>query len=293
MRVDGVLLSAVAAVAGGVCAVYPGPTLLCLSCAVLLLRAQVGWRTGVAALLCFALSAARGAWQVQRFEATRIQLRDAIGPPSRCDLHAIVAASPVWSDGTASFVAEVTQADCESRQLPVPFRARLHGGPDGLARDDRVHVIADLAPVQLFRNLDTADPTPSAARQQIVLTGGVLSLDVTERRLGLRTLIDRARARARQRIVLTFAPAAAGMARALVLGENDLLPEDAQAFQKSGLSHMLAVSGTHLVFAVVAVVQALGFLLARVERLAASWDVSRFASCVGLVLSLIYADFAG
>ncbi len=39
-------------------------------------------------------------------------------------------------------------------------------------------MIADLAPVQLFRNLDAADPTPSAARQKIVLTGGVLSLDV-------------------------------------------------------------------------------------------------------------------
>ena len=293
MRVDGVLFTAVAAVAGGVCAVYPVPALLCLGCAGLLLRPQLGGRTTAFALCFFLLGAARGAWQIRQFEAARIQLRDAIGPPSRCDLSAVVAASPVWSDGSASFVAEVTRAECESRQLPVPFRARLHGGPDGLARQDSVHVIADLAPVQLFRNLDTADPTPAAARQRIVLTGGVLSLDVTERRLGLRTLIDRARARARKRIVLTFAPAAAGMARALVLGENDLLPEAAQAFQKSGLSHMLAVSGTHLVFAVVAVVQALTFLLARVERLAARWVVARFASCVGLALSLVYADFAG
>ena len=293
MRVDGVLLSAVAAVAGGVCAVYPGPALLCLLCVGLLLHSQLGWRTSACALLCFALGAARGAWQMQSFEATRIQLRDALGPPSRCDLSAVVAASPVWSDGATSFAVDVTRADCESRHLPVPFRVRLHGGPDGLARGDRLHVIADLAPVQLFRNLDTADPTPSAARQQIMLTGGVLSLDVTERRLGLHSLIDRARSRARQRIVLTFAPAAAGMARALVLGENDLLPEDAHAFQKSGLSHMLAVSGTHLVFAVVAIVHALTFLLARVERLAARWVVARFASCVGLVLSLIYADFAG
>jgi competence protein ComEC len=83
------------------------------------------------------------------------------------------------------------------------------------------------------------------------------------------------------------------MARALVLGENDLQPEDARAFQKSGLSHMLAVSGTHLVFAVVAIVHALTFLLARVERLAARWVVARFASGVGLILSVIYADFAG
>ena len=293
MRIDGVLLAAVASVAGGVCAVYPTPALLCLFCAALLLGSELRFRTGACALFFFALGGVRGGQQVRRFEATRIQLRDAIGPPSRCDLSAIVDGSPVWSDGSTSFVAEVTRADCESRLLPVPFRARLHGGPDGLARADHVHAIADLAPVQLFRNLDTADPTPSAARPGVVLTGGVLSLDVTERRIGLRSLIDRARARARRRIVLTFAPAAAGMARALVLGESDLPPDDAQAFQKSGLSHMLAVSGTHLVFAVVAIVRALGFLLSRVERLAARWVVARFASCVGVVLALIYADFAG
>jgi competence protein ComEC len=293
MRVDGVLLSAVAAVAGGVCAVYPLPAVLCLICAGLLLHSQLGRATSACALCFFLLGAARGTLQIQHFEATRTQVRDAIGPPSRCDLSAFVAASPVWSDGSTSFVAEVTRADCEARHLPVPFRARLHGGPDGLARQDRLHIIADLAPLQLFRNLDTADPTPSAARQRIVLTGAVLALDIAERRWGFRSLIDRARAHARKRIVLTFAPAAAGMARALVLGENDLLPEDAQAFQKSGLSHMLAVSGTHLVFAVVAVVQALTFLLVRVECLSADRVVLRFASGVGLPLSIIYADFAG
>ncbi len=293
MRVDGVLLAAMAAIAGGVGAVYPGPALFCVAFAGLSLGRAVSSRARIIALLFCAWGAARGALQVQGFEAERIALRDAIGPPSRCDLNGVVAVSPVWSDGTASFVADVTRAECEGRALPTPFRARLHGGPDALARQDQVHVIADLAPLQLFRNLDTPDPTPSAARQGIVLTGGVLSLDVVARGWGLHSLIDRARARARQRIVLTFAPAAAGMARALVLGENDLDPQDAQAFQKSGLSHMLAVSGTHLVFAVAALVHALAFLLVRIEAVSARYVVARFASAVGVVLSLIYADFAG
>src|SRR6187549_1551418 len=100
MRVDGVLLTAVAAVAGGVGAVYPWPVLLCLFCAALLLRSQVSRRAGACAVLFCALGAARGAEQVRHFEASRIQLRDALGPPSRCDLSALVTASPVWSDGT-------------------------------------------------------------------------------------------------------------------------------------------------------------------------------------------------
>ena len=293
MRIDAVLLAALAAVAGGVCAVYPLPVLLCAVVAGLLLGRGLSARARICALLFFALGAARSAEQVRQFEAHRIAARDAIGPPSRCDLSAVVAASPVWSDGSASFVADVTRAECEGRALPTPFRARLHGGPDALARADQVHVIADLAPVQLFRNLGTADPTPSAARSGIVLTGGVLALDLEARHFGLRTAIDRARARARRRIVATFAPAAAGMARALVLGENDLSPDDAQAFQKSGLSHMLAVSGTHLVFAVAALVHALAFLLVRIERIAARYVALRFACCMGVGLSLVYADFAG
>jgi competence protein ComEC len=293
MRVDGVLFCAAGAVAGGLAAAYPGPTLFCTLFAALSLRREVSQRALWCAVLAFALGGVRAARQIRVFEAARIEARDAIGPPSRCDLDAQVTASPVWSDGTASFIATVTRAECAEHALPVPFVARLHGGPDGLARRDRVHAIADLAPVQLFRNLDSADPTPNAARQSVVLTGGVLTLNLLERQLGLRTLLDLARAHARRRIVATFAPAAAAMARALVLGESDLPPEDALAFQKSGLSHMLAVSGTHLVFAVVALVQALSFVLVRIEAFSARWVVARWANLCGVPLSLLYADFAG
>src|SRR5450755_2767367 len=213
MRVDGVLLAAAAAVAGGLCAVHPVPALFCTLLGLLVFGADLSRRARLFTALVFALGAARGSQQIARIEA-----RDAIGPPSRCALSVVVTTSPVWSDGTTSFVGQVTRAECGAQSLPVPFVARLHGGPDGLARHDRVRAIADLAPVQLFRNLGTADPTPSAARMGIVLTGGVLSLEVTERGFGLAALIDRARAHARRRIVLTFAPAASAMARALVLG---------------------------------------------------------------------------
>lgn len=293
MRFDAVLIAAGFAVAGGVAPVYPLPGVCGAVFAWLALRAQLSRPGRLFVLLAFGVSALRGAATVRHFETQRIALRDAIGAPSRCDLSAVVRTSPTWSDGSASFVADVTRADYAGNALPVPFLARLHGGPDSLARQDRVHAIADLAPVQLFHNIGTADPTPAAARQGIVLTGGVLALEVTDRRLRLTTLIDRARSHARERIARTFAPAAAAMARALVIGENDLAPEDALAFQKSGLSHMLAVSGTHLVFAVAALVHALTFLLVRVEWLSARYVVARFSALLGVGLSLIYADFAG
>ena len=68
---------------------------------------------------------------------------------------------------------------------------------------------------------------------------------------------------------------------------------DEAAFRKSGLSHLLAVSGTHLVFAVLGVLRGLHAVLRRLERLAVRWEVQRLAAPIGLVLAPLYADFSG
>ena len=56
--------------------------------------------------------------------------------------------------------------------------------------------------------------------------------------------------------------------------------------------HLLAVSGTHLVFAVLSLVHALTFLLVRIEPIAARWDAAG-SPLIGVVLALLYVDFAG
>ncbi|HEY3595060.1 MAG TPA: ComEC/Rec2 family competence protein, partial [Polyangiaceae bacterium] len=86
---------------------------------------------------------------------------------------------------------------------------------------------------------------------------------------------------------------AAPLARALVLGESDLDEADDRAFRASGLSHLLAVSGTHLVLVVAGAVGALGAIAKRVEAWSARYDVSRWSSAFGVVLAWVYADFAG
>src|SRR5690606_7750351 len=125
------------------------------------------------------------------------------------------------------------------------------------------------------------------------ISGTALDVTIDEPGRGLSALIDCARSAVRERILATFAPAAAPLARALVLGENDLEEEDDTAFKKSGLSHLLAVSGTHLVFAVVSIVRAFAAVLVRIERLSAARDVGRMAALFGMVLAPLYADFAG
>lgn len=290
---DPVLLCGLAVVAGGVFAVAPCPALLAGFCLLGLVWSQVKRSTWLLTVGCAALGALSASAVLAAFDDERQAQRDGFGPPQRCALRGTIVTSPVWYGGRASFAVELENAVCEAAAPPAGTRVRLGGGPDDLARGDRVAVNAQLAPIELLFNAQLSNPLPFAAQRGVMLSGSSLSLEVEQRAQGLFAWIDRARAHVRRRILATFAASAQPLARALVLGENDLDPEDAAAFRKSGLAHMLAVSGTHLVFAVVALVRALTALLVRVERLSARFDVGRATAGVGIVLSLFYADFAG
>jgi competence protein ComEC len=243
-------------------------------------------------LVVLAGAALRGRQVLREYEDGRLAAREALGASARCSGEGTVAQSPSWQGGVARAVLESVELDCEGRGVPAA-RITLRGGPPDLARGDRVSFVAQLAPPRLFQNLDVPDPVPRAARVGSVLSGGALSVEVRWRGSSLWASMDRARAHVRERIQATFAPEAAPLARALVIGESDLAPEDALAFQASGLSHMLAVSGTHLVFAVLGVLRGLRALMVRLEGLAVRFDVERGVAAFGVAAALLYADFAG
>jgi competence protein ComEC len=257
------------------------------------------WRTRLRrrALACAALALcigwARASWLITSFEAARARALEVVASPTACAVRGRVLHSPVLHGGVLQFDAELSEIDCEGRQATQPARARLLGGPASLARGDEFSAIAKLLPVSAFRNFSLPDPIPALARQGVVLRGTLLWFEPSRAAWGLVASIDHLRASARARIEATFAPPARAMARALVLGESDLDPGDEAAFRKSGLSHLLAVSGTHLVFAVLGVLRGLEAVLRRWPRLAVRWDVRRLAALVGLGLAPLYADFSG
>jgi competence protein ComEC len=293
VRVDPLLFLALAAVAGGLVCVEPWPTALALGGSVLVLHRGLRPALAVLALALLALGAWRSRAALDAFNHRHLAARHAIGEPRRCHALARVTSSPTRLGNAMSFVAELTDAECEGRRLPAGTRARLYGGSADVRRGDRLEVTGQLAPVQLFRNPGVPDPRPGAARREAVLSGMLLSAERATRAHGVRSAIDGARNRVRARIDATFAPEAAPLARALVLGETDLDPDDDRAFKLSGLAHLLAVSGTHLVLAVVTLVRLFGALLVRIESLAARFDLGRTTAFFGIFLALGYADFAG
>lgn len=291
--VDSAIAIGAGLLAGSLLPFVPGPTLFVLGVVWLLTRKRVTRGLLVAVYLATALGAYRAGRKVSGFEASRETALGYISAPVRCSGRGIVASSPMLLGGNLRWQADLEGLVCEERPVPGLFRARLYDGPADLARGDRVQVIANLGIVQLFRNDGLPDPRPPAARKGILVSGGVLDVEVVERGFGVFTWIDRARSAVRAQILATFPDDVQPLARALVLGEDDLDENDGAAFRLSGLAHLLAVSGTHLTFAVISVVTALAAILRRIEAIAARTEAARIAAGMGILLAWAYADFAG
>ena len=204
-----------------------------------------------------------------------------------------VTSSPAATHGALRFhVRPVGAALLGEVALPTAVNdVVLYGGPPDLARGDRLEVTAHLSLPERFWN--DSDPRPAAARAGTLLSGGLETSRRVSSGAGVGAWIDRARAAVRRRIEATFRPDEEALARALVLGEEDLAPEDAAAFRTSGLSHLLAVSGTHLVLVVAGTLAALRSLLVRIVPLSERVDVGRWVALAGPPLAFAYGSFAG
>jgi competence protein ComEC len=301
--IDPFLWIGIASCAGGLAIAHPVMTIATSAVLGGLLFLQARGAALLAAVVLLG-SFARASSVVGRYEREREAVIDVGGWPSRCFLTGKVARSPsVVSGGLrlelVDAVVHVRDGDAAMRSvhgrvsLHVPAEVAMAAVPMmALARGDAVTATASLAPPYRFWNDGTDDPRPSAARRGVVLSGGAEDLVRVRAGSGVLAWIDRVRARVRDRIVATFPSETSPMARALVLGEDDLVESDRRAFRKSGLAHLLAVSGMHLVLVVTGFVAALRAALLR-SPLADRLDVGRIASAIGLPAAWIYADLAG
>jgi competence protein ComEC len=290
-RVDPIVVIGLALVAGGALPFATGEVLVAALAigAIVLARDRRAWPLVAVGALAIAVGAARAGAAVRAHEAVARAADGVIVRTARCAGVARVESSPERVHGAMRWSGTLRDARCEGEAWSG--RVTLFGGPEGIARGDEVEVVAQIAPPNRLWN--ESDPRPREARQASVRSGGLVDARFVTRGAGVLAWIDRERARARRRIDATFPDDVSAMARALVLGESDLAPEDDLAMRASGLSHLLAVSGMHLVIAVLTVVAGLRALLARVPRLVARWDVGRIAAAIGLPLAWAYAEFAG
>ena len=98
-----------------------------------------------------------------------------------------------------------------------------------------------------------APPADPFRRSELERLGAALELDAdglrsgAGGRAGLRGALDRVRARAEEALGEGVEPEQAALARGFVLGQDDSIdPETREAFKRSGLAHLLAVSGQNV-----------------------------------------------
>jgi competence protein ComEC len=289
---DTALVLAVAVLLGQRTAVHGVLLVAAAVAALALARTHVRPLAGLVAVIVFAASGVRAHRALVDADRARAVARDAIGPPSRCEGRAVVASSPSLRGGTLRATLDLGSVTCDGRALP-PLRARVYGISGDVARGDVLTLVTQLAPTQLFFDPDLPDPRPFAARGGATASGAAVMIATETRASSLPAAIDRLRARVRARIAATYGDAVAPLARALVLGEEDLDPEDGEAFRRSGLAHLLAVSGTHLVLVVLGLVAGLRAVLVRIPPLAGRLDAGRISAAIGVAIAFLYADFAG
>lgn len=248
------------------------------------------WRW--AALLVLAASALRTARAARRFEADEAQLRRAVHGLVRCEAEAEVTGSPKRRGESFVFAARLSALACDGGVRPPPTSARL-AADVAFARGDRLSVTVQLGALEHFDDPSLPDPVALLAPRGVVASGSVVRGEIVREGRGVLAAIDRLRNAVRERIETTYPTGVRALARALVLGEEDLAPDDQEAFQRSGLAHLLAVSGSHLVVAVLSFTAVLRAIVARIPPIAARWDAAGVAAGPGAALAFAYAELAG
>jgi competence protein ComEC len=195
------------------------------------------------------------------------------------------------------------------RSVPAPFGERLRytlvepGGrrlelvtPPAewpLAMGDRVRLRARLRVAPGPRNPGATDQRGRLAAVGVSLLGEGLLPPVRSASPSPLAWLERGRQR--------FAEAAsalpareAAVIRAIGTGDRGALdPATNESFIRSGLAHVLAVSGLHLVVVAAGLERALRWLLLRADRLTARFEPRRTAAAIAIPATLLYALATG
>jgi competence protein ComEC len=235
-----------------------------------------------------------------------------LSPP----LSPIAFASAGWLAGASGRAQptspSATPRPIEGRITSVPrrngdrlrFRMRAPDGaqlealapdtPWPLALGDRIRMTAALRAPSGARNPGGPDPAARLAARgvalQAIASGPAIRVAEPSSAARLEVVRERFAAAAGK----ALPPREAALVRAIGTGDRGALDTATTAsFARSGLAHVLAVSGLHLVVVVLGLERLLRALFLRVDPLAARVDARRASAAVVLPVTLVYAVATG
>jgi len=174
-------------------------------------------------------------------------------------------------------------------RVSIPAEAE----PDGLSAGARIRLRARIAPPPPMALPGTYDFARDAWFRQIGGVGRAFgTVEVLEP--GKLHGLDRTRDRLGRHVREQLPGASGGIATALATGDqNAVAEEDAEAMRRSGLTHLLSVSGLHIAAVVGAAMLLTLKLLALSERLALRLNLVLVAAGAGAVAGVAYTLLTG
>jgi competence protein ComEC len=182
-----------------------------------------------------------------------------------------------------------------SPALPPKVRVSVdqEDAPEGVAAGAVVKLRARLAPPPPMALPGTYDFARDAWFKAIGAVGkGLGPVEVVEPAQGRG--LDRVRDRLREHIGTSLPRSSGGIAIALATGDqNSVGEEDAEAMRRSGLTHLLSVSGLHIAAVVAFAIVLTLKLLALSERLALRFNLVLVAAAAGAAAGIGYTLLTG
>ncbi len=210
----------------------------------------LGGRTRLGALAAAAVVAGAllASARLEALDAGRLAAMSGRTLAARAILLEPVRERPV---GPAVARARLEAGPGAGEQVVLRVGAYAHSGPwPGVG--DEVRVFGRVEPLGRFDAYQRRRNAHAAlVAYRLWATGG--------RRGGIAGRLDAVRRRAERALTAGLAPREAALLRGMVLGEDERLPDDERTdFQRSGLAHILAVSGENVMLLIVLVLAACG-----------------------------------
>lgn len=166
--------------------------------------------------------------------------------------------------------------------------------PWPLALGDRIRMTARLRSPEGPRNPGGRDRAGELAARGIGLEAIATAAPVRVAPPALLGALERARDRFARDASLALPPREAGLVRAIATGDRGGIdPDTSDAFARSGLAHLLSVSGLHLAVVALGAHRALRWALARCDAVVHRVDPRRMAAAATLPITALYAVATG
>lgn len=248
------------------------------------------------AVVLVALQVARTGHALSSSDRATEALRAAFLDRRTCSLELRVAGAPTRRAEAFHFEAEVLAARCEGVAVPRALagsHVAVSTAEGAVHRGDRVFAAGDLGAARAIAAPWEPSPRFRAARGDPILHVRADTLTIAGKSRGPLAAVDRARHTLRAFFEAHLTEPAARLLRALVLAEVDLDADVSRDFKRSGLSHVLAVSGMHLALVAAGALVVVTWLLRRCPTVAARWPAQTLATVPAALAATAYAALTG